>query len=123
MRGELGDRGRPAVQLRQLAGRAGQLEAQFLQPPGHAHGPAAVAEVTLDLADDGRRGVGRELDAALGVEAVDGLDQTDGGDLDEVVQRLAAVAEPARQVLDEGQVHLDQVVTQVARCGSSSDMA
>src|SRR5450432_3434455 len=84
-----------AQALGQLADRLGQRELQLLEPPRHADGPALVPEVPLDLAHDRGRGVGRELDAALKVESVDRLDQPDGRDLGEVVEPLAAVAEPA----------------------------
>jgi len=47
--------------------------------------------VPLDLADDVRRRVGRQLDAPVEVEAVDRLDQADGADLDEILELLAAV--------------------------------
>src|SRR5260370_29761661 len=82
----------------------GQLE--FLPPPRAADGPALVKEMPLDLPDDGRRGVGGELDAAAEIEPVDGLDQPDRGHLGQVVEPLAPVPEPARQVLDERQAPL-----------------
>lgn len=47
--------------------------------------------MTLNLAQDGRRGKRRELESALGVKAVDSLEQTQIADLHEVVERLAAV--------------------------------
>ena len=47
--------------------------------------------MALQLADDGRDGVGREI-ATLGVEAVERVDEPDRADLDEVVQGLG----PAR---------------------------
>jgi hypothetical protein len=47
--------------------------------------------VPLDLADDVRRRVGRELDAAVDVEAVDRLDKPDAADLHEVLELFAAV--------------------------------
>src|ERR1700733_5744930 len=100
--------GRAAFALRQLADRLGERQLELLQPPRHPDGPALVPEVPLDLADDGGRGVGGELHAALEVEPVDGLDQPDGRDLGEIVKPLAPVAEPARQVLHERQVQLDQ---------------
>src|SRR5690606_3201674 len=50
------------------------------------------------------------LHTAVEVEAVDRLDQTDGGDLGEVVEPLAAVAETAGEVFDQGQVELHQLV-------------
>ncbi len=101
------------MQLGQLGRGRGERQPQLLQPARHAHRPALVAEVPLDLTDDRRGRVGGELHATVRVEAVDGLDQPDGGDLREVVQRLAAVAEPACQVLDERQVHAHQPVAQL----------
>ena len=108
--GELGDRGGAAVLLGQLAGGLGQQQLELLQPARDPDRPALVAEVPLDLADDRRGRVGRELDPALEVEPVDRLDQPDRRHLDQVVERLAAVAEPAGEVLDQRQVHLDQLV-------------
>jgi hypothetical protein len=51
------------------------------------------------------------------VEPVDRLNQPDRRDLDQVVERLAAVAEPPRQVFDERQVHLDELVADRLPCG------
>src|SRR3954468_16619317 len=107
MPGELGDGGGTAEGLRELAGRLGQRQLELLEAPRNADRPTLVPEMPLDLADDRRSGVGRELDTAFEVEPVDRLDQTDRGDLNQVVERLAAVAEAARQVLDQRQVHLD----------------
>jgi hypothetical protein len=66
--------------------------------------------VALDLADDVRRRVGRELDAAVEIEAVDRLDQADAADLDEILELLAPVAVAARQGADEREVLLDQLL-------------
>src|SRR5260370_27418784 len=85
----------------------GQLE--FLPPPRAADRPALVREMPLDLPDDGRRGAGGELDAAAELEPVEGLDQPDRGHLGQVVEPLAPVPEPARQVLDERQVQLHEL--------------
>ncbi len=115
--GQLGHGGGAAVLLRQVAGGLGQAELELLQPARNPDGPALVAEVPLDLADDGRRGVGGELDGALEVEAVDGLDQPDGRDLHEVIERLAAVAEPPGQVLHQREVGLDEVIAQPRPAG------
>jgi hypothetical protein len=46
------------------------LEGELLQPPRDLDRPSLVAEVALELTDDGRRGVGRELDRTLDVEAI-----------------------------------------------------
>ena len=64
------------------------------------------------------RGVGRELEAALGVEAVDRLEQADRRHLHEVVERLAPVGEAPGQVLGQAEVGLDQLVAEagVACC-------
>lgn len=96
--------------LGELRSRRADLHAQLLQPPGHADRPSLVAEVTLDLPDDCRCGVGGELQASLDLEAVHGLDQPDGADLDEVLEGLPTVAEPAGAVLDERQVQVRQLV-------------
>jgi hypothetical protein len=70
--------------------------------------------VTLDLADDRRCCVRRKLDAALELEPVHRLDQADCGDLDEVVEWLAAIAEPTSEVLHQRQVQLDDAVPQAS---------
>jgi hypothetical protein len=67
--------------------------------------------VALDLADDVRRRVGGELDAAVEVEAVDRLDQADAADLDEILELLAAVAVAPRQRADEREVLLDELLS------------
>ncbi|GAA2927234.1 hypothetical protein GCM10020221_24000 [Streptomyces thioluteus] len=105
--------GRAAVPLGELGRGRGEREAQLLEAARHAHGPALVPEVPLDLADHGGRGIGGELHAPVRVEPVHGLDQADRGDLGQVVQRLPAVAEPPGQVLHQGQVHPHQVVAQL----------
>src|SRR3954463_6345986 len=67
----------------------------------------------LDLADDVRRRVRRQLDAALEVEAVDRLDQADRADLHEILELLAAVRVAPRERADEGHVLLDQLLARV----------
>src|SRR3954471_11071863 len=108
--GELGDRGRSSELHRQLLDEPGQLHVQLLQPARHAHRPALVTEVALDLADDVRRRVCRQLDAAIQVEAVDRLDQPDRADLDEIFELLAAVRVAPRQRAHERHVLLDQLL-------------
>src|SRR6185437_12849667 len=83
---------------------------ELLQAARHAHRPALVAEVPLDLADDVRRYVGRKRDAAVEVEAVDRLDQPDGSDLDEILELLAAVRVTPRERAHERHVLLDQLL-------------
>src|SRR4051794_10111424 len=67
----------------------------------------------LDLADDVRRRVRRQLDAAIEVETVDGLDQADRPDLDEILELLATVGVAPRQRADERHVLLDQLLARV----------
>ena len=97
----LKDRRRTLEALRQLVHGLVHPKRQLLESPRDLDGPPLVAEVPLQLADNRRRGIGGELDLAAGVEAVDGLDEADRADLDEVVDRLAAVTEPAREVLHQ----------------------
>jgi RNA polymerase sigma-B factor len=49
--------------------------------------------VALELAQDGRYGVRRERDAALEVESVDGLQEAEGRDLQELAVRLEPASE------------------------------
>jgi hypothetical protein len=60
--------------------------------------------VALDLAEDGRRRVRREAHLAREVEALDRLHDPDAGDLDEVVERLAAAGVAARQGRASGSI-------------------
>ena len=106
---ELGDRWRTCELDGQLLDELRQLNVELLEPARDAHRPALVAEVALDLADDVRRRVGRELDAAVDVEPVDRLDQPDRADLDEVIELLAAIGIPSRERAHERHVPLDQL--------------
>ena len=72
--------------------------------------PRAVAEVALELAEDGRHGVGGERDPAVGVVAVDGLHEAEVGDLAEVIERLARVAVLNGEGARERHVLLDQAL-------------
>ena len=89
------------MDLAQLDPGPVDLKPQLLQAARDLDAPALVAEVAADLAHDGRRGVAGELAAARRVVAVDGVDQADHGDLGQVVDRLAAVAEAPGQPLGE----------------------
>ena len=72
--------------------------------------PALVAEVALELAQDRRRRVARELRPAAGVEAVDRLDQAEARDLEEVVERLVRVRVAQREVAGERQEPLGELL-------------
>ncbi|GAA2436034.1 hypothetical protein GCM10010405_18960 [Streptomyces macrosporus] len=105
-----GGAAQPAAQF--LVG-PGQFDAQFLEAARNAHGPAGVPEEALDLPDDVGDGERGELHLPVQVEPVDGLDQPDGADLDDVVHRLGPVAETGRDVVDEGEVEFDEGVARV----------
>ena len=96
----------------QLFDRPVHGQVEFLKPARDLDRPAFVAEVAFDLAHDRRGRVGRELDAARGVEAIDRLDQTERSDLDQVLERLAAVGELDREIAHEIEIGNDQVVAQ-----------
>ena len=100
-RGELGDRRRAAELGRELVEHPGEAEAELLEASWHVHRPRLVAEVTANLADDRRHRVAREVDAAVDVEPVDGLDEADRPDLDEILERLAAARVPQGERADE----------------------
>src|SRR5207342_2182897 len=77
---------------------------ELLGGPGNLGRPRVVAEVALDLADDGRDGERGEARAPLDVEALDGLDEALEGHLLQVVERLAPAREPPRQAAREAHV-------------------
>ena len=68
--------------------------------------------MALDGARDARHRVGGERRAALGVEAVDGLHEREGGDLLEVLQRLAAAGEAPGEAARERQVAVDELLAE-----------
>ena len=70
----------------------------FLQTARQAELPDPIAEVASKLAEDRRRRVGRKRLAALGIEAIDRLDQPEACDLHQVVELLgcASVAQGKR---------------------------
>ena len=106
---QLGD-GRGTAQLHgELLDHPVQTDVQVLKGPRHLDRPALVAEVALDLAQDGRGGIRGELHPSAEIEAIDGLDEPDGADLDEVLHRLAARSEATGQALDQRKVAGDEL--------------
>ena len=106
--GDLGGRRGAAQLARELLAERLELDGQLLQVARDAHRPALVAEVTLELAEDGRDGEARERGLAARVEAVDRLQQAERRDLDEVVERLAAALVAARELARERQEALHE---------------
>jgi hypothetical protein len=87
---QLGDRRGPLQLRSQPGGARVQRGVDLLEPARDADRTDSVAEVPLDLADDAGNRVRREIDPSLEVEPVDGVDQADRADLDEVLERLPA---------------------------------
>src|SRR6202000_903226 len=76
--------------------------------------PAGVAEMALELADDGRDRKRAELDPAVGIETVDRAEQAEVGDLHEILQRLVrAVVTPGEAAGHRGEL-LEQLVAGTA---------
>ena len=98
--------------LGQLVGGPAQPQVGLLGRPGHPHRPRVVPEVALDLAFDRAPGERRERHVAVGLEAVDGLDEGQEGDLAEVVVARAAPAEAPGDVSGQTHVALDELVAQ-----------
>ena len=89
-----------------------QVGLQLDDPARDADRARAVAEVAAHLAGDRRDRERQEVDAARGLEPVDGADQTDRRDLFEVVDVVAAVGEPVGDVVGHRQVAGDQLGAQ-----------
>ena len=103
--------GRAAELGPQLLARLLDRQAQLLQVARRPHVPGGVAEVAADLAEDRRHRVAREREPAVGIPAVDRLDEADRGDLHEVVERLGRAAVAQREAAGERHVALDQLFT------------
>ena len=106
---ELGGGRRAPERRAQPLGLPCDPERPVLDRPRHMERPPAVAEVTLELAEDRRDREAREAGALGRVEAVDRLDQAERGDLHEVVERLVRVAVAAREAARERQEPLDEL--------------
>ena len=102
--------GRTAELARHLVADAVDLDRELLQVARHAHRPALVAEVALELAEDRRDRERRERGLARRVEAVDRLEQPERGDLDQVVELLPAALVAAGELAREGQEARDELL-------------
>jgi hypothetical protein len=76
--------------------------------PRRSDVPGGVAEVAPQLAQDGRHREARERSSATGVPPVRRLHESDRGDLDEILERLRAMAIADRKCACERKVALDQ---------------
>ena len=94
--------GRPVL-LGQLLLRLFDLERLLLSSARHVYRPAEVAEVALELTENRRHRERGEGGPALGVEAVDRLDEAQAGDLEKVVERLSRAGVPSGELARQGQ--------------------
>ena len=92
----------------ELGDRPVDLQGEFLQVARDAYRPCAVAEVALDLAQDGRHREAREGEPAVEVEAVDGVDEAQARDLEEVIEGLLGALVAACQLARQRQEALDE---------------
>jgi hypothetical protein len=86
------------------------VQHSFLHPARHVQAPTGVAEVALDLAEDGGHRVAREGVAAAGVVAVDRFHQREARHLHQILEGFARALVTARQLAGERQKALDQLV-------------
>src|SRR3954469_938519 len=89
--------------------RGVDLQHPLLQSAGNVDGPARVAEVALELPQDGGHGVAREGVAAASVEAVNRLQQREARNLDKVIERLPRMFITTRQAVGEREKSLDEL--------------
>src|SRR5690606_39319004 len=83
-----------------------------LEAARDAERPRAVPEVASQLAPDGGDGVRQEATADRRLVPVDGLDQADDGDLDQVGGGLAAVLITAGEPVCQREVGVDDLLAQ-----------
>jgi hypothetical protein len=97
--------------------RVAEVDVEVLHAPRNLQCPGRVTEVSAQLAHDRRDRVARERHADRGIESLDRLQEPELADLDEIVERLAAMREPARAVDGNPTVLFDQLVAQRAVAG------
>jgi hypothetical protein len=106
------NRRRGALQLlAQVRHRFRDAQVQLLQAPVNPDRPTTIPEVPLQLSKHRGNGVVYKVDSPVGVEPVDGLDETDECHLAEVVEFLAALLEANGNPTGERSVCRDGIVT------------
>lgn len=103
--------------LLHLPPHAAHRQSQLSQAPRRFECPRLVAEVALDLPQDRRNRIGDEAHAARGIEAIQGKDEADIGDLNQILLGHRAAVEPARQVTDDPTMHEDEAGSQAGVTG------
>ena len=84
---------------------------QVLHIAGDPNGPAIVAKVMADFADDLQIAVPNEGHPPFSIKAIRSFEQTDIPDLPQVLRALAATREPIRDSPHESEVLNHKVVT------------
>ena len=86
---------------------------QLLQTARQVDRRSLVAEVALELAEDGRHGKRRESNPKIGIEAVYGLDQGETCDLKQVVERLRRTRVAAGKLAGQREMPANQLIAGV----------
>ncbi len=111
--GDLLGGGRAATEpLLQFLDRLEDPAARLLKGTGQPHGGGAVAPVPPELTRHLGKRVREEGVPQTGIVAVDGLDQADGRDLNEVVGVLPGAVEATRDTAGQRQEQADHLVPQ-----------
>jgi len=87
------------------------------------HNRAQVSEMPANLALNAGRCIGRELRDALGVAAIDGPDQPDRADLNQILEAFPAAGEAPRNPSHQRKMSLDQPTPRqwIAQIGPAVD--
>ena len=111
--GDLGYFRLAAILLLQFLPRLHRVVGQITDGAADPHG-VVVPQVALDLADDHRHAVGREPHVLRRVKVVDGLDEPDAPDLEQVVHILTAACEFLYDAEHQSQVALHHLLPGLA---------
>ncbi len=80
---------------------------QLLEAPRYLHRPTVVPEVPAHLPHDGGDGEGFEVRAGRHIKPVDGVEQPDPGDLNQVIACFSPSVEAVRDVVGQRQASAD----------------
>jgi hypothetical protein len=115
--GDLGGGRRTVELLRELQTGPVDLHVEIFESARNFHRPAMITKVSANFARDGRHGEGYEIRTSIDVEAVDCVEQSHAGDLDEILEGFAAIFEPARDVSGKWQTTSDYGVALAPKSG------
>src|SRR4051812_32946931 len=100
----------PSQLARQQPQLAADPQGSLREIARHTHAPAKVAAVTLECADDGRDRVGVELHPPIGIEAFQGTQQRQVGNVEQVVEWLCRAPELVRETARERHHLLEELI-------------